>query len=451
MLEILVGFSEYLFIFPAAAMCIMPVRNELRIPKKKVYPLLSLVMLAICAVLTILEYPVFNHKYDFNLPYIIVVLMLFPFYYYFVKPMKYKFLKLFYVFISVMANFSFMAIINRLVDVYVYNSGYGSPYCTLIGLAVEWVLSITMFLIIAFYKNKKMMWLLNNFNSLRVWRIIWIVPVATLVGYVFMYPKSYFVMSHGRILRVSFVLCTLVFALFAVFQSMLYLIARTAVEKYDAEKRASVIEMQSVQYEKLRNYIENTRRLRHDFRHTLGALSILAERGQFDELCQYLREYNDSANMESKPVIYCENPAVNAVLGYYADMAHENHIDTKWDVSIPEKTDISDVDLCVIIGNLAENAIHGCQTVAAEKRYINFSVDMENQKELYFVMVNSFNGIVKKENNKFVSVKSDGEGIGVESVRAVTEKYHGTSDFNNDGEMFISRVMIRMDGNEIPE
>ena len=79
MLEILVGFSEYLFIFPAAAMCIMPVRNELRIPKKKVYPLLSLVMLAICAVLTILEYPVFNHKYDFNLPYIIVVLMLFRF------------------------------------------------------------------------------------------------------------------------------------------------------------------------------------------------------------------------------------------------------------------------------------------------------------------------------------------------------------------------------------
>ena len=155
MLEILVGFSEYLFIFPAAAMCIMPVRNELRMPKKKIYPLLSLVLFVICAVLTILEYPVFNHKYDFNLPYIIVVLMLFPFYYYFVKPMKYKFLKLFYVFISVMANFSFMAIINRLVDVYVYNSGYGSPYCTLIGLAVEWVLSITMFLIIAFYKNKK--------------------------------------------------------------------------------------------------------------------------------------------------------------------------------------------------------------------------------------------------------------------------------------------------------
>ena len=133
MLEILVGFSEYLFIFPAAAMCIMPVRNELRMPKKKIYPLLSLVLFVICAVLTILEYPVFNHKYDFNLPYIIVVLMLFPFYYYSVKPMKYKLLKLFYVFISVMANFSFMAIINRLVDVYVYNSGYGSPYCTLIG------------------------------------------------------------------------------------------------------------------------------------------------------------------------------------------------------------------------------------------------------------------------------------------------------------------------------
>lgn len=52
MLDVLIDFSEYLFIFPATAMCIMPVRNELRMPKKKIYPLLSLVLLAICVVLS---------------------------------------------------------------------------------------------------------------------------------------------------------------------------------------------------------------------------------------------------------------------------------------------------------------------------------------------------------------------------------------------------------------
>ena len=53
---------------------------------------------------------------------------------------------------------------------------------------------------------------------------------------------------------------------------------------------------------------------------------------------------------------FCENPAANAVLLYFAQQAKDNDIDYIVQADIPGDIFVSDTDISVLFGNLIENA-----------------------------------------------------------------------------------------------
>ena len=72
-------------------------------------------------------------------------------------------------------------------------------------------------------------------------------------------------------------------------------------------------------------------------------------------------------------------------------------------------------------------------------------------KYMYIMMVNSFNGIVKKKNGHFLSTTENGSGIGLLSIQTTAERYHGSTLFHANRTEFVSNVMLRLpqdiDGN----
>ena len=82
-----------------------------------------------------------------------------------------------------------------------------------------------------------------------------------------------------------------------------------------------------------------------------------------------------------------------------------------------------------------------CLEVRAGTPCISLSVLVQNSR-LYIVATNSFNGLVRQRNGEYLSLRHSGSGIGLTSIRASAEKYHGTAEFSHDGREFHSDVML---------
>ena len=115
------------------------------------------------------------------------------------------------------------------------------------------------------------------------------------------------------------------------------------------------------------------------FCHTVRTITALAEQKEYERLLQYLADYNQQmSDSEAARFCYCSHLAANAVLAYYGDIAARQQIPFHCEADLPASLTVSDVDLCVILGNLMENAIQGSLTIPAAERYIHLSMDTED-------------------------------------------------------------------------
>ena len=79
-------------------------------------------------------------------------------------------------------------------------------------------------------------------------------------------------------------------------------------------------------YDRLKEQMEETSRVRHDMRQHLRVLSALLEREQYGEmqkyLCRYTREFQERLTYHS----YCKNQVADAILHYYEEPVSYTHL-----------------------------------------------------------------------------------------------------------------------------
>ena len=186
------------------------------------------------------------------------------------------------------------------------------------------------------------------------------------------------------------------------------------------------------------------RRQRHDLRHHIVSIKQLADEGKIDAIQDYIN--NLSQTIPSNNVKdFCDNQVANALLSYYYDEAHKNGIQIEIQVHIPSHNEhISDNGICIIIGNLLENAMEACQRIKEGDKYIIFKSMIQGQL-LIFTMDNTFDGSVRKKDDRFISAKvEDGSriGIGLRSVMEIAHQYNGEGEFEAEGTIFHSSVYL---------
>lgn len=77
--------------------------------------------------------------------------------------------------------------------------------------------------------------------------------------------------------------------------------------------------IQNLQYESLKERMDETRRARHDLRHHMTVLYSLCETGEYDQLASYLQNYLKQTCTDH-PIVYCDNLTLNDLLVYYAQV-----------------------------------------------------------------------------------------------------------------------------------
>jgi len=200
---------------------------------------------------------------------------------------------------------------------------------------------------------------------------------------------------------------------------------------------------QREQYKSLMENMESVRFMRHDMKHHLAVISEYVQSENISGIRGYMEGLEYGLN-SARSKFYCDNYAVNAIVNHYIDSAGSDGIPTTVKLTVPaEAGQIRDSDLCIVFGNLLENAVDACRGLPSGDRFIRiFSYISDGG--LVVTMENSFDGKLKERNGTLLSTKHDGDGIGLSSVHVVSEKYNGDMRIETRDRVFLSSVYLSM-------
>lgn len=270
-----------------------------------------------------------------------------------------------------------------------------------------------------------------------IWKTVWLLPLFnSIIVLLFTYPVEQSSLK-ALLARVLLMVC-----MFLVYHFLVRSIQQSQKQAIAEEHSRSVevlLKLQTEQYAISKQRIEEARRARHDLRYHWNVLQSYTDSGDFDALSAYIRKYGESMSWEA-PNRYCDNAAVNAVLCFYAQKAAQQQI--KMEISFPMKEEacIPEPELCVLLGNLLENALEAC-SACGQERYINVHAKQLGESSLILTVDNTGLEPVMK-GNAFYSSKRPDFGLGTESVRAIARRYHGDARFEWKDGVFYASIML---------
>lgn len=166
---------------------------------------------------------------------------------------------------------------------------------------------------------------------------------------------------------------------------------------------------------------------RHDLRHHIQFLQECIQQDHLEQAIEYMNDINDGLdNIIIKK--YCTNEAVNLILSSYMEQADEQQIATTISVTATDFSRFQIPDLCSLLANALENAIHACAEMESpDTRYIHLKIYEKNN----LLCINMANSYTKEPifKNNIPIAQHNGHGIGIQSIISVIEKYHGVYGF----------------------
>ncbi len=210
----------------------------------------------------------------------------------------------------------------------------------------------------------------------------------------------------------------------------------------ELKMESNFLNVQRMQYKSFQDHLDEIRIMRHDIRHHLRLISSCLENGDTGALQELIQEYTRTLDDEVTNV-YCQNTTLNMVLNYYAQLCQKNYID--FDVTIGAEvyfqSILSENEIAVLFGNLLENAFDACLKQMSGMRKI--SVHAIRRKDIIVTIDNTFvNSISRDSQNRFLSTKHSGYGLGTISAQNIVQRHQGTILFEARKDKFCVSIML---------
>ena len=426
--------TSYLPFLPAAFLCYLPVKNQLKYERKKVFLVIFLLFFVCFPVASYFKCLFSLNDNFFTLP------LLFLFFLIFHSSVRTSFSQSLAVFVFVCALLSFSANFTNGYDALRYPDATAFVARLDTSLFHFWI-SLIMLLLLAYPLSHYGSFLMDSLSASNVWYTTVLISGTFLGLNILIIPHKHETLYVNRMFLIFWCVLGITLTLMLMIYVLFYFIAIGMLNSARIAERNHFLEMQESQYLKQCKYMEETSRVRHDFRHSLHTLKMMSEAKDYVSLDHYLDRYL-SVLPVNQFAVYCKNNAVNALMNYLVPSARETDIQVSLNFELPEQIPVTDVDLCSILGNVLENAIDGCRTISPEKRNIQLSVTTRHDAWLYIVSTNTFDGVIKQKNGHYQTTRQNGHGIGLTSILITVEKYNGTAQFSNDASRFYVDIMI---------
>lgn len=209
------------------------------------------------------------------------------------------------------------------------------------------------------------------------------------------------------------------------------------------DKRIAAYQQELIKthYAEVDNMYRQMRGWRHDYRNHIQTMKSYAAMNDMESIKRYLDELdNDLDTVDT--VIKTGNRMTDAILNSKISLAKARHIPVTADAHIPVELSISEIDLCVIIGNLFDNAIEASLKLPEGERMIRVYMDMKGT-QLYLSFTNlTAVGKQKKIGSIYLSTKGEEHGFGLNRMDNVVKRMGGYLSRNSEDGAFTTEVLL---------
>ena len=200
-------------------------------------------------------------------------------------------------------------------------------------------------------------------------------------------------------------------------------------------------EIMETHYRETETMYQEMRGWRHDFRNHLQLLKSYAQKGDLAAVQAYLAELEQDLSRVD-PAVKTGNTMADAILNSKISLARSKGVPVRADARIPVKLSISDLDLCVILGNLFDNAIEASVKLPESQRLIRLYMDMKGS-QLYISFTNfAPGGKLAQTGGRFSTTKGSGHGFGLLRIDSVVKRLGGYLRRASEEGAFTTEILL---------
>lgn len=219
--------------------------------------------------------------------------------------------------------------------------------------------------------------------------------------------------------------------------------------QFQLEKLENQLKSQEKYYENLLKNYDYARRAKHDLNNHLNIIKYFVNTKDYEALDEYLNKVGEFFP-ESKNFNICNNKVINAMCVEKKKKCTSMGIDINFNIDIPSEVELEPVILCVVFGNLLDNAVEACEKIKTPKikKFIEVSSKIEFNK-LYIRVINSKGNTIFRKKGRFITSKKNksNHGIGIDNVKYAVYKNNGHVTFKDSNSVF--EVNLYMDLSKI--
>jgi hypothetical protein len=209
---------------------------------------------------------------------------------------------------------------------------------------------------------------------------------------------------------------------------------------YLEQEKSGRYHAQIAVYKMMAEQYRQSERLRHDMKNHIIALSALSRHKEWEKIDDYLKKMEGIVLDTGGDLT--GNKTVDALLYQKRKQAEEEKIKWECDVQMPKDCCINEFDLCVLLGNILDNALEACGRMQQEEcRFIK--IQAKAVKKCFLIEVkNSMDRTEKFAEGYTHKGDSQEHGIGLLNVGDVVQGYHGVMNVEAKNGIFVISILV---------
>ncbi|MDM0838754.1 ATP-binding protein [Clostridium perfringens] len=298
------------------------------------------------------------------------------------------------------------------------------------------ILLILMIIVVVFIVNffKECILNINDLTIKKQTKLVFAIGISVLLSEKVFDNIS---LNAGLVYRVNISTINI-----AVTLAIIHFITYKRFKEYKSNSQINILEKQldyqKNYYEKVINNYGEARKALHDMNNHMSVIKYFLENKDYKNMDDYIQSLSERI-VTNKDNNICSNKVINAICLDKRERCKKEGINIRFDIIINKKLKIDDLDLCIVLGNLIDNAIEACEKINDKEvqKVIQVSARIY-LNQIYIKVINSKNNKVEKRNNKFLTSKKDkkNHGIGLENVKEAVHKNHGDIEIKDSKNTF---------------
>lgn len=211
-------------------------------------------------------------------------------------------------------------------------------------------------------------------------------------------------------------------------------------EKYNNISLEKQYELIKTQSENIEKSADELRRLEHDLKNKLTPIAFMVKDENIDQVSEYIQEI--MAEFSSKRILKSSGVTeLDSIINIKMNKCGDLDIEFEYEISPIENAFVNNMDLAVMAGILLDNAIEA--TLKFSQKWIK--ADIRIVKSVLIIEIeNTFDGVIKKNGNRFLTRKENKEyhGMGIRNIESILKKYDGEITFDYTGNVFKALVIV---------